>query len=60
MKQRFQIKKPSDWGKVTIQQVEEAGGATLIKNYYESSLFKALTSVYPGIPSLSFNSYRRN
>lgn len=56
---RFGIKKPEDWGKVTWKQVRfiieqvvnakvlhEKGGGLL--NVYNNSLYRILTSVYPG------------
>lgn len=41
------IKKPSEWGKITIVRLREYGGRTLL-NHYGSSLFSVLTKVYPG------------
>lgn len=49
VKTKFQIKKPSDWGKLSTQQFIKAGGATLLTKYYDDSLFKCLQSVYDGI-----------
>lgn len=42
------IKRPSDWGQVTIQQVHQLGGGTLLNKYYNGSLFTCLESVYKG------------
>jgi hypothetical protein len=30
LKERFNIKKPQDWGKVTIRQVQQVGGGGLL------------------------------
>lgn len=45
---KLQIKTPSDWGKVTVQQVHEHGGGSLVSNYYNSSLFTTLQTIYKG------------
>lgn len=45
MIQNFKITVPSDWGKITTKQLEEAGGKTLLQ-YFDGSLFKCLQSVY--------------
>lgn len=47
LKVKFQIREPSDWGKVTIQDINAHGGASLLK-YYQSSLFKCLQSIFTG------------
>lgn len=41
------ISKPSDWGNVTIQQIKESGGNSLLK-CYSGSLIKTLEGVFPG------------
>lgn len=43
------IKKASDWGRVTSKQFFEFGGAGLLFNYYNGSVFDCLTSVCKGI-----------
>ena len=48
LQNRFDIQHPKEWGKVTLQQVIEAGGVTLL-DYYQRSIFKTLCSIYPGI-----------
>lgn len=45
---KYNIKKPSDWGKLKIGVIYENGGTTLMKNYYNDSLFVCLQSVYKG------------
>lgn len=42
------IKKPSDWGNVTIQQVKEYGGNALFSSYGDS-LLRTLKIVYSGL-----------
>lgn len=44
------IKKYSDWGRVTILQIKELGGISLLHNYNDS-LFASLKNVFPGISS---------
>lgn len=45
---KLDIKKPSDWGAVSVDQIRELGGHLLIKSYYQGSLFQCLQSLYPG------------
>lgn len=45
---QLNIKHSSGWGKVTIKQINELGGAGLMY-YYNNSLYKCLASVYKGI-----------
>lgn len=45
---KLDIKKPSDWGKVTTQLLYESGASSILSNYYNGSLFACLKSVYPG------------
>jgi hypothetical protein len=40
------ISKQQDWYGISVQQVKELSGHTLIRNYYNSSLFSALKSIY--------------
>lgn len=47
LKTKYAIKTYSDWGKITISQIHEAGGGSLISSYYKNSLFACLKSVYP-------------
>lgn len=42
------IKRPSDWGKLTTRSFSECGGKSILSNYYDGSLFKCLQSVYSG------------
>jgi hypothetical protein len=46
---KLNIKIPSDWGNITVQQLYELGGSSLLTHYYNGSLFKCLQSVYKGI-----------
>lgn len=48
LKIKFNIRKPSDWGNVKIQDVRDAGGSSLLSYYYNSSLFTCLRSIYKG------------
>ena len=48
LQKRFDIQHPKEWGKITKEQVMEAGGGTLL-NYNQRSLFKLVCSIYPGI-----------
>lgn len=44
---RFDIKKPSDWGQITYNDVKNNGGSSiLLKNGH--SVFKALHFSFPG------------
>jgi hypothetical protein len=45
---KLNIKTPSDWGSVTTHMFFELGGSTLLKYYYNGSLFACLQSVYKG------------
>lgn len=48
---KLNIKKQSDWGKVTNKQIYDFGGAGLLQ-YYNKSLFGCLQSVYKGITNV--------
>lgn len=48
VKMKYQIKEPSEWGKITIQDIRELGGGSFLSYYYNNSMFRCLTSVYPG------------
>lgn len=48
MKINFSIEKPSDWGRVTTQDIKNAGGISLL-TYYKGSLLSCLRAVYRGI-----------
>lgn len=41
------VKHPKDWSKVTIRQIEEGGGVSLLK-LYDNSIIKMLQSIFPG------------
>lgn len=43
-----QIKRPEEWGKITIKQFSAKGGLTIL-NHHKGSLFKALKNIYDGI-----------
>lgn len=45
---KLEIKKPSDWGKVTKKEIYELGGGSMLSYYYENSLFHCLQVVYRG------------
>lgn len=47
---QFGIKTPEDWGRITLTQVLDHGGGTLL-NCYSSSLFKTLKGIYSGFSS---------
>lgn len=47
---KLNIKKPSDWGKLTLQQIHQFGGASLLNTYYNDSIFACLQSIYTGSP----------
>lgn len=51
---KLKIKKPSDWGKVTLIQVHELGGSYLLRQY-NNSLFRCLQSIYKGIAYYNLN-----
>lgn len=44
----FQIKKPSDWGKITYKRIAERGYASLVI-LYDGSVMKTLKEVFPGM-----------
>lgn len=46
---KLNIKKPSDWGKVTKLEFFKLGGSSLLTSYYNSSLSSCLQSVYKGM-----------
>lgn len=45
---KLNVKNPSDWGKVTTQQIHNLGGGSLLSHRYRDSLFHCLQSVYKG------------
>lgn len=51
---RLQIKKPSDWGKISSRTIRDIGGSTLLTNYYNNSLFACLHDVQKGVAFLAF------
>lgn len=48
IKNKFHIKEPRDWGKVTVRDIQSAGGISILERYYQRSLFKCLQTVYRG------------
>ena len=46
---KLNIKSNEDWYNVKLSDIENNGGSSLLKNYYENSLFKSLKSIYPNI-----------
>lgn len=47
LKTKLCIHKPSDWGKVTRDQISAYGGRALL-NHFHGSLKRALKEIYPG------------
>lgn len=47
IKLNFDIKQPSDWGKLTYKDFINTGGRTLL-GYYDHSFYKCLTTIYSG------------
>jgi hypothetical protein len=47
VRKKFDIKKPSDWGKLTTIDLKKIGGSSLLSRY-QGSLFKCLKSIYKG------------
>lgn len=47
IKIKMNIKNPKDWGKVTISQIRELGGGSLL-TYYGGSTISCLQAVYKG------------
>ena len=45
---KFHIKKPEDWGNITLNLFMQAGGTSVL-DHYENSLLKALENIYPGL-----------
>lgn len=48
MKIKFNIRDPSDWGKVTLRDIRNSGGSSIL-SVYEDSLFTCLQANYPGL-----------
>lgn len=44
---KYGIKEPKQWGQVTLSNIKQEKGHHLL-NLYKSSLFVALSKVYPG------------
>lgn len=44
---KYEIKNPTDWGKLTWKTIVSNGGSSLVKMH--GGLFKVLKSIYPGI-----------
>lgn len=47
IKKRFNIQEPTDWGKVSVRELKNAGGESILRRY-QSSLLNCLKSVYGG------------
>lgn len=45
---KFNIERPSDWGKISTSKIHEAGGGALLVHYFDGSLFKCLQTTYQG------------
>lgn len=54
----LEIKKPADWGKITVRQIHALGGNTLITHYYNGSLYSCLASIYKGFQMHCFTMFR--
>lgn len=46
---KLNVKEPRDWGKIPRNRIYEFGGASLLTNYYNSSVFNCIRSVYKGL-----------
>ncbi len=46
------------WYKITATTVQQHGGASLLKQYYDNSLSKCLTSVYPEYQYSNYNTMK--
>lgn len=44
----YKIKRPEDWGRISVREIEKLGGRGLVKSY-SHSLYKTLSAVYPGL-----------
>lgn len=44
---KFEISKPSQWNKISLDQIEEEGGVGLLR-YYGRNMYQTLSKVYPG------------
>lgn len=57
--QEFHITKPSQWGEVNIDLLRKKKGViTLLNNYHNKSLFKALQANFPGTTLICFINQR--
>lgn len=43
------------WYSVTIEEIRNHGGAPLLQNYFNNSLYEALSIMYPGLAVLKFD-----
>lgn len=59
VKGKFEIKTPSDWGKLTFKEIRESGGGTLLK-IHNNSIFETLKVVYSGLNFDEVNNSIRN
>lgn len=55
LKAKFNIQQPKDWGNVTVREVLEEKGGTLLSGYYGGSLVACLKSVYSGLFSATIS-----
>jgi hypothetical protein len=55
---KMQIKKPEDWYKVSSDNIKRNGGAGLV-DFYDGSLYKLLSAVYPKYPMETCQLYER-
>lgn len=57
LQSKLGIQEPRDWGKISIQDIKNAGGASIL-SYYNNSLFKCLKSTYLGLKFFVYFSIR--
>lgn len=57
---KLNIKKPNEWGKVTLRRIYELGGSSLLAGYFNNSLFSCLQATYQGMLSVNKINFSRN
>lgn len=50
---RNQVKEPKDWGKITLRQIEEAGGVGILNKFGRSPM-RMIQSVFPSLKVAKF------
>lgn len=56
---KFNIQKPSDWGKIQYNHIRGYGGSGLIRKY-NNSVYQMLVDVFPGIKYFIYLNHARN